>query len=235
MTAREAILAKVRSSLGATAGDAKRQAAADQRITATQRHLTPERVAGKTQSELASLLRQHLAELDATLIEADTEADVPSAISEYLRKNNLPQRIRHGSDPRLIAMDWSAAPSLDVATGHADPADEVGVSHAIAAVAETGTLVVTSGPDNPVTLNFLPETHVIVMRESDLVGPYEDAFARVRQRFGNGAMPRTINMLTGPSRTGDIGGRIVLGAHGPRRMAVVIVKDSRLKDTRETS
>ncbi|MEL6226223.1 MAG: LUD domain-containing protein, partial [Pseudomonadota bacterium] len=76
----------------------------------------------------------------------------------------------------------------------------------------------------PVTLNFLPETHIVVVDQNAIVGPYEEAFDRVRTRFGDGKMPRTVNMVSGPSRTGDIGGRIVMGAHGPRRMMVVIVE-----------
>jgi L-lactate dehydrogenase complex protein LldG len=108
--------------------------------------------------------------------------------------------------------------------GAADPGDEASLSHAAAGVAETGTLVLASGPDNPVTLSFLPETHIVVVEAKDIVGGYEDAWAIVRERFGEGQMPRTVNMISGPSRTGDIGGRLVLGAHGPRRQCVIVVK-----------
>jgi L-lactate dehydrogenase complex protein LldG len=108
--------------------------------------------------------------------------------------------------------------------GQAQPNDEVGLSHAIAAVAETGTLVLASGPDNPVTLNFLPETHIVVVEDKNIVGPYEDAWVKVRARFGDRLMPRTVNMISGPSRTADIGGKLVLGAHGPRRLCVIIAK-----------
>ena len=74
------------------------------------------------------------------------------------------------------------------------------------------------------TLNFLPETHIVVVEEEDIVGPYEDALAKIGARFGKGQMPRTVNMISGPSRSADIGGRLVIGAHGPRRLCVVIVK-----------
>jgi L-lactate dehydrogenase complex protein LldG len=97
------------------------------------------------------------------------------------------------------------------------------LSRAVAAVAETGTLVLTSGPANPVTLNFLPETHIVVLAAEDIVGPYEAAFDRVRAAWGQGIMPRTVNLVSGPSRTADVGGRLVTGAHGPRRLCVIIV------------
>ena len=79
-----------------------------------------------------------------------------------------------------------------------------------------------SGPAHPTTLNFLPDTHVVVLRASQIVGSYEDAWDRLR---GGEAMPRTVNFITGPSRTGDIEQTIFLGAHGPRRMHIVMVED----------
>jgi len=80
------------------------------------------------------------------------------------------------------------------------------------------------GPDNPVTLNYVPETHVVVVEDKDLVGSYEQVWPKVRTQFGKGQMPRTVNLISGPSRTGDIGGKLVMGAHGPRRMCVVLVR-----------
>lgn len=78
----------------------------------------------------------------------------------------------------------------------------------MAAIAETATLMLTSGADNPVTLTFLPENHIIVVEASDLVGPYEAALGKIRARYGQGNMPRTVNFVSGPSRTGDIVGRV---------------------------
>jgi L-lactate dehydrogenase complex protein LldG len=89
-------------------------------------------------------------------------------------------------------------------------------------------MLIASGADNPVTVNFLPETHVVVVRAEDIVGSYEDAWAMIRRRFGEREMPRTVNMISGPSRTGDIGGKLVMGAHGPRRMCVIIVRPRNL-------
>ena len=149
---------------------------------------------------------------------------MPSLIAGYLRQNNLPARIATGDDAYLADLPWSKEPTLERKQGRATPSDEVGLSHATAAIAETGTLMMASGADNPVTINFLPETHIVVVEEKDMVGPYEDGWNKIRARFGDRTMPRTVNMISGPSRTGDIGGRLVMGAHGPRRMCVVLVK-----------
>jgi L-lactate dehydrogenase complex protein LldG len=97
------------------------------------------------------------------------------------------------------------------------------VGHALAGVAESGTIVLASGADNPTTLNFLPETHIVVLAAADIVGDYESAFDMIRDRYGKSAMPRTVNLITGPSRSADIEQTILLGAHGPRRLHLVIV------------
>jgi L-lactate dehydrogenase complex protein LldG len=113
--------------------------------------------------------------------------------------------------------------------GWADPPgppagnDPVGVSHAIAGIAETGTVVLASGRDNPTTLAFLPETHIVVVRAADITGDYESAWGTVRAAFGKGQMPRTINLITGPSRSADIEQTLLLGAHGPQRLHLVVV------------
>ena len=97
---------------------------------------------------------------------------------------------------------------------------------AFAGIAETGTLVTASGPDHPVTLNLLPDTHVVVLREADIVSGYEDVWDRLRTRFGKDRMPRTVNTITGPSRTADIEQKIEMGAHGPRRLHILVIDDA---------
>jgi L-lactate dehydrogenase complex protein LldG len=126
----------------------------------------------------------------------------------------------------INGLPWTEdAPSLERHRGRADMTDETSLSRAFAGVAETGTLVVTSGPDNPTTLNFLPENHIVILFADDIVASYEDVWDRLRHLNGS-ALPRTVNMITGPSRTGDIEQTIELGAHGPRRLHIMIVDRS---------
>jgi L-lactate dehydrogenase complex protein LldG len=119
-------------------------------------------------------------------------------------------------------MPWERAPNLICLRGDAAPADEAGLSHALAGVAETATLVLASGPENPTSLAFLPETHVVAVAENSVVDSFEDAIERVRAHFGRRLLPRALNLVSGPSSTGDIGGQIVKGAHGPRRLTVIV-------------
>ena len=80
-----------------------------------------------------------------------------------------------------------------------------------------------SGPEHPTTLNFLPEDHVVVLRESRIVPHLEDAWALLRKE--RATMPRTVNLICGPSKTGDVELVILEGAHGPRRLHVVVVRE----------
>ncbi len=223
-SSRSAIFAKIRAGLADdTRSDAERRKVVAARLATPPAHDLPARVQ-KSHDDLRTQFRAYLEGQSATVLEVATAADVPEAIAGYLRSNNLPSRVRVGADAYLAALPWSKVPALERDSGRAAPTDETSVSHASAGISETGTLMLTSGADNPVTLNFVPETHIVVVEDQDLVGPYEAGLAKVRARFGKGQMPRTVNLISGPSRTGDIGGKIVMGAHGPRRMCVVIVR-----------
>ena len=150
--------------------------------------------------------------------------DIPAAVARLLRDNNLPARIRRGSDPMLAKLPWHRAGTLDISEGPACDSDTASLSHAFAAAAESGTVILVSGPDNPTTLNFLPEMHVVVLEAKHLDGNYEKAWKRLREVYGQGNMPRAVNMISGPSRTADIEQTIVRPAHGPKSMHVIIVR-----------
>ncbi len=200
---------------------ARREAVAE-RLSSQVPHLVPERA----RKDAAGLTAQFVAYLEgqtATVLDVASMDAVPEAIADYLRSQNLALRVRMGSDAELGKLPWSREPALTLDKGHAHATDEVGLSRALAGVSETGTLVMASGEANPVTLNYLPETHIVVLKASEIAGNYEAAFDKVRLRFGRGQMPRTLNFISGPSRTADIGGRLVVGAHGPRRLCVIVV------------
>ena len=222
-TARERVYDAIRFHLSEETPIKTRRDAVAARLAARPRGLTPERVAAKPAGDLRALLAKRLAGQSATVLEIGDSNGVPGAVAGYLRGQNLPQRVRCGTDGYLADLPWQNEPTLEREFGRASADDAVGLSHATAAVAETGTLVLASGADNPVTINFLPETHIVVLEAKDIVGPYEDAYLRLRARFGDRLMPRTANFISGPSRTGDIGGELVMGAHGPRRLCVIVV------------
>ena len=222
-SARDDIFANLRRSLHVTGDEAPRRAAVAARIAASAPGVIPMR--GQLDAEGRLALFQKMAEaVQATVAVVDTAHDVPAEAARFLRDANLPATLRRGDDPRLAAMPWGRT-ALDMATGRSDGGDLNAISHAFGGVAESGTLAMISGADNPTTLNFLPDNHIVVVDARDIAGDYESVFARVRERFGKGVMPRTLNFITGPSRSADIAQTMLLGAHGPRTLHIVIVHD----------
>lgn len=222
MTARDSILAKIRRSLGTTGDDIGRRAAVSDRLIRAPRGLVPER--GQLDGEARIALFSTMAEkANATVERVADLANVPSAVAAYLRAKNLPARVRRGTDERLAALPWAREPAVDVSVGRSHGEDLVGLSAAFAGVAETGTVVLVSGEDNPTTLNLLPEHHLVVVPAEAIAGDYETVWDALRAVYGKGAMPRTVNWITGPSRSGDIEQKLLLGAHGPRSVHLIVV------------
>ena len=220
--AREEILARIRYSLGADAAGLDRLEAVAERLEKHKRNLVPKQGTG-TPAQNLKRFKEMLQAVDGTIDEVKSPAAIPEAIAEYLRNHNLPPKIRRGADAALESLPWDKAPHLQVGTGAARKTDEVSISRAFGAVSETGTLVMTSGADNPTSLNFMPENHIVVVEAGRVSGSYEDVWDVMRAVYGEGEMPRTVNLISGPSRTGDIEQKIELGAHGPRRLHVIIL------------
>lgn len=220
-SARTDVLANIRRSLGVTGAEGPRRMAVDDRLARAPSGILPQRgqVAG---AERRALFRRMAEGAQATVSEVADAAAVPAEVARYLREANLPATLRMGADERLTAMPW-AGTTLEIATGPSDGRDLNAVSHAFAGIAETGTLVLTSGEANPSTLNFLPDNHIVVVSAADLEGDYEAMWSRLRIAHGKGTMPRTVNWITGPSRSGDIEQTLLLGAHGPRQLHIIVV------------
>ncbi len=223
MSARQDVLDAIRRSLGVTGQEGPRRAAVEARLASAPRGVIPARGQVDPEARLALFSRMALAAA-ASVSEVEHNEEVPGEIARILRDANLPATLRMGADSRLKAMPWGDT-TLEVSEGASRGDDVNAVSYALGAVAESGSLAMVSGQDNPTTLNFLPDTHIVVLAASDIAGDYETIFDRVRTASGKGLMPRTVNFITGPSRSADIEQKLILGAHGPRRLHIVIVKD----------
>lgn len=222
MNGRDAILGRIRKSLGVGANDGARLAMVRERLEKAPKGVIPAR--GKLDAAGRIALFLEMAQrANATVQRVDAPGDVPDAVAEYLRARNLPSAVRMGADRRLAKMPWAAQKALEVKPGASDGDDEAGVSHALGGIAETGTLLLASGKENPTTVNFLPDHHIVVVNAKDIAGDLETALGRVRKAYGKGEMPRTLNLITGPSRSGDIEQKLLLGAHGPRALHLIVV------------
>jgi L-lactate dehydrogenase complex protein LldG len=220
---REAVLGRLRQAIGRSAdGQAEAERRVRERLAAPAPNLVPARGQLDREGRIA-LFRQMAEAVNSEVERLARMTEVPAAVTAYLRQHNLPQRLVAAPDPRLDAAGWGSQPLLRVSRGTAAEDDPTGVTLAVAGVAETGTLMLASATERPALLAFMPETSVVVVFASDIDGAYEQSWARLRTALGR--PPRSVNLITGPSRTGDIGQRIELGAHGPRRLLVLIVDE----------
>ena len=212
MSARDRILDRVRRATGG--GD---RVAVAVRLGHSQAQPAPIPAAAQTRGEarIAQFIEKTVA-VDATVSRLASLDDLPAALADELRSRNLPAAIRTGTDA-AFERDWG---TIEHTTGPGRLVEPATLSRAHLAMAETGTLVLASGAHNPVTLTFLGETHFVVVRTQDIKAGFEDMWAEWRVRALD---PRTINMVTGPSRSADIGQTLQLGAHGPVALHVFVV------------
>jgi L-lactate dehydrogenase complex protein LldG len=216
LSARERILARIRKAQGR---GASRPSQAELEAIGTYLRAHPRGTLPKVDGDLVARFRARAESMQSTTDEVASEGDIPAAVARYLKSGKLP--LAGCVWPQLAHLDWKAA-GLALEPRGAMSEDALGVTGAFAAIAETGTLVLASGPDTPATASLLPETHVAVLRAGRIVAHMEDAFALVREAFGQ--LPRAINFVSGPSRTADIDQTIVLGAHGPSRVHIILIR-----------
>ncbi len=211
--ARDAIFAGIGRALGRGSGELPPPG---ERSTTPIAQLQP-----RLKKETVPFFIEKLEAAAGTLSRADTLSGVPQAVTDYLGERGLAQTLVLAGHPLLRDLEWPAG--WETRVGAATAADHVSVCAAFAGVAETGTLVLLSGADSPTTLNFLPDDHIVVLRTTQIVDHFEDLWRLLRDNHRT--MPRTVNLITGPSRTADVEQTIQLGAHGPRRLHAVLVED----------
>ena len=93
-----------------------------------------------------------------------------------------------------------------------------------ALVARTGSVLVSAGTASGRRLSIYPDQHLVLARPSQVVAEIGDALQLVQARYG-GQLPSMVSLTSGPSRTADIEKTLVLGAHGPRRLALFLLED----------
>lgn len=225
---REAILGAIRRGLRRGKLPPDQAAMLEGRMAAHPRHLIPARSRLPRPQQIALFIANVEKEF-GTVQRLPDAAAIPAAVAAYLAAQNLPARIVMAPHPELEALDWSRHPLLARETRRAEEGDLVALQHAWAGVAETGTLLFPSDPERPATLNLLPETEIAVLRASAILGAYEEAWDRLRAErrdpLTGGFMPRNLMLVTGPSRSADIEQTLELGAHGPRRLHILLVED----------
>jgi len=213
MTARARILSAIRATLGP--GKPPAQIAAEAAALLDAPDAARPRLAAPT---LPEAFAQKATTLGTSIDRIASLAEAPQAMARYLSAHGLPPRFAMQPAPELAALDWQGlAPHPGIA-----PDEPAALGLALCGIAETGSLVIHSGPQNPILLSFLPLHHVVLLREAALLPYLEDYAARLSAQ----AIPRNAILITGPSGTTDIEGSHVRGAHGPGFLHVILIADA---------
>ena len=218
---REAIVGRVKKAL-ARSGDRTRAESDAQAYVAAHAHGPRPRMP----DDLLARFMQRATDMESTVERIASRQEIPAAVARYLDALILPpmlaaQKSRAGVCwPAFADLDWIGA-GLQIEARPTTGNDRLGITGCFCAIAETGTLVVLAGADAPTATTLLPDTHVAVLPADRVVSGMEEAFALIRREHGK--LPRAVNMISGPSRTGDIEQTVVVGAHGPFRVHILVV------------
>ncbi len=214
---REHILQRVRVALGREQAPSRKQAAADlaQRLPDSPPHPI-------WQSSLTERFIERLTAAAGTHARIASVEGVVPAVQAYVEGlAEAPIRIGLAPDPMFADLRWPDTMAVETQFDQARHWGAV-VALAHSGIAETGSIVFPSGPTRPTTLNFLPDHHIVVLHQRDIVDYMEAVWIRLQSE---GPMPRTVNVITGPSRTADVEQTLQLGAHGPRSLHILLIED----------
>jgi L-lactate dehydrogenase complex protein LldG len=215
-TARRNILARIRAAQGRAPEPAAGEREAVQSYVASH----PRGPRPPLPDDLVACFVERAQQMVSTVDTVEALADVPAAAYRYLNEQGLP--VQAIAWQTLQDMPWAAA-GITVEFRKPVDSDKVGLTGCYCAIAETGTLVLMSGAETYASAGLLPETHIAIVPASRIVGCHEDVFDLARSELG-GELPRATNFVSGPSRTADIEQTVVLGAHGPYRVHVIVVR-----------
>jgi L-lactate dehydrogenase complex protein LldG len=174
--------------------------------------------------EIVGRFAERVAEYKAT-VRRVREDELPGVIEETLRDRGVERLVV----PPLLPEGWipdgietlSDATRLRLTDEELDASDGALTGCALG-IAQTGTIVLDAGPaQGRRALNLLPDYHLCVVREEQIVGLVPEAFARLEATVKNEG--RAITFISGPSATSDIELIRVEGVHGPRTLEVLIV------------
>ena len=217
MDDRQRVIGNIRRRLGSDPTDPQPQAVVRRRLEAHRANTIPARAQGSL-AERVDLFERMLTNVQGSVARVPSPDSVPAAILGYLQVAQADICIN--GEVEAMDLPWHSEPGIHLVQWVARSSLGVSVTGCIGAAAETGTVVIASSSQNPLTLNFLPERHIVILPVEHIVGSYEEIWERVRAR---GGLPRDLTFVSGPSCTGDIEMVLEYGAHGPRALHVILV------------
>ena len=172
------------------------------------------------------LFEEYATGADATVTRVASAEAVPAAVAGFLAQHNLPATLVRAPEAQLDTVPWQSQPTLTLEARQGRGAGmRCRSPRPSARSPKPAPWFWSPAPTVRRRSIFLPENHIVILWADRISGDYESQWSRLRERYGKGALPRTVNLVTGPSRSADIEQTIQLGAHGPRRLHIVIVDE----------
>ena len=178
----------------------------------------------QTEARWALFARKSV-ELKTTLFFCNSPTDASAKLAQIAKAESWQRIACHGN-----AAAANLAASLALPTVNTTPSYNVadlescsaGITECDALIAQTGSVLLTSRSGGGRALSVLPPHHIAIARRDQLVPDLPAAYAQLHATYGH-RWPSLITFITGPSRTGDIERILVLGAHGPKKLTILVV------------
>lgn len=184
---------------------------------------SPIDTAAASQHALIAEFTRGLEKVCATHQTLSTPTQIDAAIEDYLQQVDAGQELVVAAAVSRLGLLGNSPRSQQPAPTRGNETSAVTLAYA--GIAETGSLVMLSSADTPMTTNFLPDNFICLLKTQHLLKNMEALWARMRNQ--QQPMPRCVNIITGPSRTADVEQVIQMGAHGPRRVHVILWDEDR--------
>lgn len=183
---------------------------------------------GEEPSQWLELFAKNSEMLKTELVQIDVESELPAKLAELAAIYEWKKAAAHHHklvDAALSGVGTWERPVVFTDGGYEiDDMEscDVGISACDALIAQTGSILVTARSAGGRALSALPPHHVVVATQDQLLPDLPSAFRLVEKIYGS-KYPSFIGFITGPSRTGDIERILVLGAHGPKKLTVILI------------
>ena len=159
-----------------------------------------------------------------------TRAALPASLADVVRDQQLvsvalgPELL---DDAAVCAALGTTTHVLPVTTVHGEQAAlfneaAAGVTLSRAAIADTGTVVLWSGPQSPRLLSLVPPVHIVIV---DAHAVYDTLSEVMHAERWSDGLPTNVILVSSPSKTADIQQTLAYGAHGPKQLIVLLVED----------
>lgn len=224
MTARDTILTRIRDALS-TPAPRPHQTPTGPRVAATEaRQWLPPVPA--TSEALLTRFAENAATLKADFHAHDSEAAAHATLTQLAQQQGWKSIAHQNSPLASAAAAHLRLPAQPITPGYdratLESAD-VGITECDCLIAQTGSILLTSRHGGGRALSVLPQHHLVLARKSQLVPDLPAAYEHLTTRYGTANdWPSMVTLITGPSRTGDIERILVLGAHGPKKLTILL-------------